>query len=60
MKDATTPEMRLDTVIKTTSIMQKEKLFDVQFYAFLNAYLYLKMKNLEEDIKHAMEKWKAE
>lgn len=40
--------------------MQKEKLFDVQFYAFLNAFLYLKMNILEEDIKHAMEKWRIE
>ena len=60
MKDASTPEMQIDTVIKTTSIMQKEKLFDVEFYAFLNAYFYLKMQILEEDVKHAMEKWKAE
>jgi hypothetical protein len=40
--------------------MQKEKLFDVEFYAFLNAYLYLKMRNLEDDLRHAMDKWKAD
>jgi hypothetical protein len=60
MKQSDTPEKQIDTLIKTTSIMQKEKLFDVEFYAFLNAFLYLKMRNLEEDIKHAMEKWKLE
>jgi hypothetical protein len=30
--------------------MEKEALFDVQFYAFLNALMHLKMNNLKDSI----------
>jgi hypothetical protein len=36
--------------MRTKEIMQKEALFDVQFYAFLNALMHLKMKNLQDSI----------
>lgn len=57
MKNADTSEKQVDTILTTKDIMQRELLFDVEFYAFLNAYMYLKMKTLEDDIKHVMEQW---
>ena len=59
MKDATTPEKQVDALLRTQVIMQKELLFDIEFYAFLNAYMHLKIKNVEDDLKNAVEKWKT-
>lgn len=60
MSEADTLEKKIGVILRTKTIMQKELLFDVNFYAFLNAYLHLKMKNVEENIKHTIEKWKEE
>lgn len=54
MKDATTPEKQVDALLRTQVIMQKELLFDIEFYAFLNAYMHLKIKNVEDDLKNAV------
>jgi hypothetical protein len=54
MKEADTLEKKIGVILKTKSIMQKELLFDVEFFAFLNAYMHLKMKNVEEDLKHGI------
>ena len=39
LKGADTAEKQIDVLLKTKEIMQKELLFDVQFYAFLNGYV---------------------
>jgi len=57
---AKTEEEKVDIVLKTQVIMQKEDLFDVQFFAFLNAIMHLKMKNVEEDLKNAITKFRAQ
>ncbi len=41
MKEADTDEKRIDCLWNTKDIMLKELLYDVQFYAFLNAYVSL-------------------
>jgi hypothetical protein len=48
MKDSDTPEKKLDVILKTQEIMQRELLFNVQFYAFLTCFMTLKLKNLNE------------
>jgi hypothetical protein len=40
--------------------MQRELLFNVKFYAFLMGFMTLKMKNLNDKIKQAMELWALE
>jgi hypothetical protein len=37
--------------------MQRELLFNVKFYAFLMGFMTLKLKNLNDKIKQAMELW---
>lgn len=39
LKAADTPDKQFDAMLKIKEIMQRETLFDVQFYAFLNAYV---------------------
>jgi hypothetical protein len=39
MKEATTEESKIDTMMTTTDIMLKETQFDIEFFAFLNAYV---------------------
>ena len=50
MTDSDTPEKKIDVLLATKEIMQKEALYDVQFYAFLNALMHLKMNNLQDSI----------
>jgi len=57
MKTSDTIEKRLDVVLKTQEIMQRELLFNVKFYAFLMGFMTLKLKNLNDKIKQAMELW---
>ena len=52
--EAKTEEEKVDTLLRTQTIMLKEELFDVQFFAFLNAIMHLKMKNVEEDLRNAV------
>ena len=52
--EAKTDEEKVDTLLRTQTIMLKEELFDVQFFAFLNAIMHLKMKNVEEDLRNAV------
>ena len=54
MIESDTTEKRLDVVFKTNEILQKEALLDVQFYAFFNGLLHLKLKHLLQNIKQAM------
>lgn len=37
--------------------MHREILFDVKFYAFLTGFMTLKLKNLNDKMKQAMELW---
>ncbi len=39
MKESDTSEKQMDVLLKTQDIMHKEMLFNVQFYAFLNAFV---------------------
>ena len=57
MKSSDTIEKRLDALLKTKQIMQREQLFNVKFYAFLMGFMTLKLKNLNDKIKQAMELW---
>ena len=57
MKDSDTPEKKIDVVLKTQEIMHRELLFNVQFYAFLTGFMTLKLKNLNDKMKQAMELW---
>ena len=47
----------MDVLLKTQDIMHREQLYKVQFFAFLNGYLNLKLKNLNDKLKQAMELW---
>ena len=51
MRESETREKKIDCLLKTKDIMQRELLLDVQFYAFLTAYMNLKMKNVEEELQ---------
>jgi hypothetical protein len=51
MKSSDTIEKRLDALLKTKQIMQREQLFNVKFYAFLMGFMTLKLKNLNDKIK---------
>ncbi len=57
MKDSDTEEKKIDVVMKTQEIMHREILFNVQFYAFLTGFMTLKLKNLNDKMKQAMDLW---
>lgn len=40
--------------------MQKEALFDIEFYGFLNATMNMSITNVEEDVRNAITKFKAQ
>ena len=57
MTESDTLEKKIDILLKTKEIMQKEALFDVQFYAFLNGLMHLKMNNLQDAVTQAIDRW---
>jgi hypothetical protein len=57
MKNADTLEKRMDVLLKTQDIMYSESLYNIEFFAFLNGFLHLKLKNLNDKIKQALELW---
>ncbi len=57
MKSSDTKEKKLDVLLKTQQIMHRELLFNLKFHAFLTGFMTLKLKNLNERIKQALEMW---
>ena len=57
MSESDTTEKRMDVLLKTSEIMHKEELFDLQFYGFLSGLMHLKLKFLQQNIKQAIERW---